>query len=39
MINVVMGEDISTYEKAVADWFKNGGQEMTDEVNAWYEAG
>lgn len=37
MINVVMGEDISTYEKAVADWFKNGGQEMTDEVNAWYE--
>ncbi len=36
MIKVIMGEDISVYEKAVSDWFKNGGQVMTDEVNAWY---
>lgn len=33
---VIMGEDISVYEKAVEDWYKNGGQIMTDEVNAWY---
>lgn len=36
MIKVIMGEDISVYEKAVDDWFKNGGQIMTDEVNDWY---
>ena len=36
MIKVIMGEDISVYESAVQDWFKNGGQAMTDEVNTWY---
>ena len=38
MEKVVMGEDISVYEKAVKEWYQNGGQIMTDEVNAWYEA-
>lgn len=37
MIKVIMGEDISTYEKAVEEWYQNGGQTITDEVNAWYE--
>lgn len=36
MIKVIMGEDISVYEKAVKDWYTNGGQTMTDEVNDWY---
>lgn len=37
MTKVIMGEDISVYEKAVKDWNANGGQIMTEEVNAWYE--
>lgn len=38
MIKVIMGEDISVYEKAVKDWYANGGQTMTDEVNQWHES-
>lgn len=38
MTRVIMGEDISLYEKAVEDWYKNGGQAMTDEANAWYSS-
>ena len=36
MIKVVMGEDISVYTDAVAEWYANGGQTITDEVNAYY---
>lgn len=36
MAKVVMGEDISVFEKAVADWYANGGQAITDDVNAYY---
>ncbi len=36
MTKVIMGDDISVYEEAVQDWKANGGQIMTDEVNAWY---
>ena len=36
MVKVIMGEDISVFEKAVEDWYKNGGQTITDEVNAYY---
>jgi putative aldouronate transport system substrate-binding protein len=36
IIEVMMGADISVYEKAVEEWFNNGGQQITDEVNAWY---
>ena len=38
MCNVIMGEDISVYEQAVADWYANGGQAITDDVNAYYAA-
>lgn len=33
-----MGEDISVYDEAVSNWFANGGQTITDEVNEWYAA-
>lgn len=36
MLEVIMGEDISVYDEAVKSWFANGGQTITDEVNAWY---
>ncbi|MDR1566146.1 MAG: hypothetical protein LBS48_02540, partial [Treponema sp.] len=38
MDEVVMGADISVYDAAVRKWFASGGQEITDEVNAWYKA-
>lgn len=38
MLEVIMGADISVYDKAVSDWFANGGQMITDEVNEWYAA-
>ncbi len=36
MVKVVMGEDISVYYDAVDQWYANHGQEITDEVNAYY---
>ena len=36
MIKVIMGDDISVYEQGVADWYANGGQAITEEVNAFY---
>ena len=36
MMEVVMGADISVYEEAVAQWYANGGQTITDEVNEYY---
>ena len=38
MLEVIMGEDISVYDEAVSNWFANGGQTITDEVNEWYAA-
>ena len=38
MYKVVMGDDISVYTKAVEDWYKNGGQTIMNEVNAYYAA-
>jgi len=35
---VIMGEPISVWEQAVAEWTSTGGQKMTDEVNAWYKS-
>jgi putative aldouronate transport system substrate-binding protein len=35
-VKVIMGEDISVYEKAVETWYAAGGQAITDEVNAYY---
>ena len=36
MADVIMGEDISVYRKAVEDWYANGGQAITEDVNAYY---
>lgn len=36
MLEVIMGADIATYDQAVTAWITNGGQAITDEVNAWY---
>lgn len=36
MVKVIMGEDISVYEKAVESWYSNVGQAITDDVNAAY---
>lgn len=35
---VIMGADIQVWYDAVDEWYANGGQTMTDEVNAWYDA-
>lgn len=37
MIKVIMGEDISVWEKGVEDWYKNGGNKITEEVNEFYQ--
>lgn len=36
MFEVVLGADISVYENAVANWYSNGGDQITEEVNDWY---
>ena len=36
MVKVIMGEDISVFDKAVETWYQNGGQAITDDVNAYY---
>lgn len=38
MVKVVMGEDISVYEDAVAAWYANGGEAITEEVNDYYQS-
>jgi putative aldouronate transport system substrate-binding protein len=38
MFEVVMGADISVYERAVEQWYANGGAQITEEVNAWYQS-
>ncbi len=37
MVKVIMGEDISVFEAAVEQWYKNGGAVITEEVNAYYQ--
>ncbi len=36
MVKVIMGDDISVFNNAVDAWYQNGGQAITDEVNAYY---
>ena len=36
MLRVIMGEDISVFEKAVDTWYATGGKMITDDVNAFY---
>lgn len=37
-IKVIMGEDISVFEDAVAAWYQSGGQAITDEVTEYYQS-
>ncbi len=36
--SIIMGEDISAFDKYVEDFYNLGGTEITNEVNAWYES-
>jgi putative aldouronate transport system substrate-binding protein len=36
MDRVIMGEDISLFDRAVADWRRMGGDEIIQEVNEWW---
>jgi putative aldouronate transport system substrate-binding protein len=35
--NIIIGADISTYDKFVSDWKSLGGDQITQEVNEWYK--
>ena len=35
--SIIMGEDISAFDKYVEDFYALGGTQITEEVNAWYE--
>lgn len=37
MLKVIMGSDISVYQKAVNDWKTNGGDQIIKEQNEWYQ--
>jgi putative aldouronate transport system substrate-binding protein len=37
MFDVVMGADISVWDRAVAKWHSDGGDQITNEVNKWYD--
>src|SRR5690606_6311842 len=34
---IIMGEPIESFDKFVTDWYNLGGQDITNEVNAWYD--
>ena len=34
--SIIMGEDISAFDKYVEDFYKLGGTDITKEVNDWY---
>lgn len=38
IFKVIMGDDISTFDNAVSAWKQGGGDKITNEINAWYEA-
>ena len=38
MQKVIMGEDISVYDKAVENWYSTGGETMTQETSEWFAA-
>lgn len=38
MLKVIMGEDISVFEEAVDTWYATGGQQITDDVTAYYQS-
>lgn len=37
-LKIIMGEPIESFDKFVNDWYNLGGRDITNEVNAWYEA-
>jgi putative aldouronate transport system substrate-binding protein len=37
MFEVVMGADISVWDQAAQKWYTDGGTQITDEVNKWYD--
>ena len=36
--SIVMGEDISAFDKYVEDFYALGGTQITEEVNEWYNS-
>jgi putative aldouronate transport system substrate-binding protein len=38
MFDVVMGADISVWDRAVEKWYTDGGTQITEEVNQWYQS-
>lgn len=38
IFKIIMGDDISTFDKAVSAWKQGGGDKITEEINSWYEA-
>jgi putative aldouronate transport system substrate-binding protein len=36
MYEVIMGASISVYEQAIEKWYTDGGRQITEEVNLWY---
>lgn len=37
-MKIVMGADVSDWDAAVESWYQNGGQAITDDVNAYYNS-
>ncbi len=35
-VKIIMGDPIEKFDQFVDDWYKQGGQKITEEVNAWY---
>lgn len=35
---IMMGDSLDTFDAMVEDWYKNGGDIITEEVNAWYQS-
>ncbi len=35
---IILGDDISNFDKFVEDWMRLGGEQMTKEVNEWYDS-
>ncbi|SFF08056.1 putative aldouronate transport system substrate-binding protein [Paenibacillus catalpae] len=36
-MNIILGRPIDDFDQFVRDWYKLGGDKITDEVNQWYE--
>ena len=36
-VKIILGESIDTFDRFVEDWKKLGGDQITQEVNEWYE--